>query len=116
MVASPVCSCSYPASALRGGERRLRGFQGRSVLPGWHRRENRRKLRALAGPDHWHALAGFAGPLMDHLFLAYERVVYPCQNMNCGDVVYRRYALIENYNNKKDTLDLHNERQFCSPS
>ncbi|KAK9909952.1 hypothetical protein WJX75_009980 [Coccomyxa subellipsoidea] len=28
-------------------------------------------------------------PVMDHLFLAYERVVMPCHNMNCGDVVHR---------------------------
>ena len=35
-------------------------------------------------------LQELAGPVMDHLFFAYERVVMPCHNMNCGDVVHRR--------------------------
>lgn len=99
MAAPPVCSCSYPSSPVRPFKE-LRGLQRGRGLPGWRRRENRRVLRAwaLAGPEHLHGLADLAGPfmdhvtgpLMDHLFLAYERVVYPCQNMNCGDVLYRR--------------------------
>ena len=65
--------------------------------PGWHRREQRRVITALATPDlllhfthHLSPLADHFAPLMDHLFLAYERVVFPCQSMNCGDAVYRR--------------------------
>lgn len=30
--------------------------------------------------------------LVHHAPLAYERVVYPCSTMNCGDAVYRRCA------------------------
>jgi len=51
-------------------------------------------ISALAAPDLLHHVAPFLdhhfAPLMDHLFLAYERVVFPCQSMNCGDAVYRR--------------------------
>lgn len=31
--------------------------------------------------------------LAQHLSLAYERVTLPCSSMNCGDVIYRRYAI-----------------------
>ena len=65
--------------------------------PGWHRREQKRVITALAAPEllhhfshHLSPLADHFAPLMDHLFLAYERVVFPCQSMNCGDAVYRR--------------------------
>ena len=34
-------------------------------------------------------------PLSTLLTFAYEPLVLPCQNMNCGDMVYRRYVLFE---------------------
>ena len=87
-MASTICSCSYPDFGIKQkAQRPIKGLGPRLAIRGWQRRETRRSLRALAGPDLWH---GVLGPLSDHLFLAYERVVYPCQNMNCGDVVYRR--------------------------
>jgi hypothetical protein len=42
---------------------------------------------AALSPDQ---LQDMMAPFMDHLFFAYERVVLPCQNMKCGDVVHRR--------------------------
>eukprot|EP00884_Botryococcus_braunii_P013258 jgi/Botrbrau1/21933/Bobra.0249s0056.1 len=52
-------------------------------------RVNRRRLSkcmAALSPDQ---LQDLMAPLMDHLFFAYERVVLPCQNMKCGDVIHR---------------------------
>ena len=48
---------------------------------------------ALADPAQLlHGLAGLAPALGDTLVLAYERVVLPCHNMGCGDIVHRRWA------------------------
>lgn len=54
--------------------------------------KQRRATRLLAAlsPDQ---LQDMLSPVIDHLFLAYERVVMPCHNMNCGDVVHRRFVL-----------------------
>ncbi len=64
----------------------------RSSIPARFRQSSRSKRRthallAAMCPDQ---VQDMLSPMMDHLFLAYERVVMPCHNMNCGDVVHRR--------------------------
>jgi hypothetical protein len=84
-----TCSCSYGAHTRAPSFRNhplrlLRSRNSRTTS-----RSERRATRLLASlsPDQLHhALL----PYVDHLFLAYERVVMPCHNMNCGDVVHRR--------------------------
>lgn len=49
----------------------------------------RRCVRAHALHVHLGALAQLHD-LAQHLPLAYERVVYPCSSVNCGDMLYRR--------------------------
>ena len=85
-----ACSCSYAQSLtcqpLPAFNRGTASHRGRVSLRS-RRRVN--KLLATAGlsPDQ---LQDLLTPLSSSLFLAYERVVMPCHNMNCGDVVYRR--------------------------
>ena len=75
----------YPASRLA-----LPCSHRAVIAPGRvSQRFRRRAAQVLAGlsPDQ---IQDLLAPLSDHLFLAYERVVMPCHNMNCGDVVHRR--------------------------
>ena len=87
-----ACSCSYghsfschPLPAFNRGTASHRGRVSQ--------RSRRRVTKLLAGlsPDQ---LQDLLTPLSDSLFLAYERVVMPCHNMNCGDVVYRRWETV----------------------
>jgi len=94
---SETCSCSY----VHCGRAQLvsrpslsprfcgSGRSSWQVSPKSKRKASR--LLAALSPDQLHDMLS---PAMDHLFLAYERVVMPCHNMNCGDVVHRRFALI----------------------
>ena len=89
--ADQSCSCSPNVKAAPLASRLLSpGFhRGRPVPVRVSQKCRRRATRLLAGlsPDQ---LQDFLAPMSDHLFLAYERVVMPCHNMNCGDVVHRR--------------------------
>ena len=84
-----LCSCSYPVLPDKPHGRPLASRNSLTRVPGWRRREQRRVIRAMVGPEH---LADALAPFVDHAILAYERVVFPCQSMNCGDVVYRRFV------------------------
>ena len=58
-------------------------------LPPPHRLRSRRSPPSALPPDA--ALLSHLTDLAAHAsVLAYERVVLPCQNMGCGDAVYRR--------------------------
>lgn len=81
------CSCSYSLASEARQLKKLGGCTALRRAPGWQRRDCKRQIKALVGPEHWQDV--FA-PLLDHAILAYERVVFPCQSMNCGDAVYRR--------------------------
>lgn len=93
---SDTCSCSYvhygraqPVSRPSLSTRFYGSGRSSWQFPPKSKRKASRLLAALS-PDQLHDMLS---PAMDHLFLAYERVVMPCHNMNCGDVVHRRFAL-----------------------
>ena len=87
-MSASLCTCSYTLKdAFHSKPSTRSSFRGPQVSPGWRRREHKRVIKALASPHH---LQELLAPLLDHAFLAYERVVFPCQSMNCGDAVYRR--------------------------
>lgn len=85
------CSCSY-VPAGHSGSACSAGFSGRSLpvqTPKRCRRARPLATAALHAPEH---LQDLLPPLMDHLFMAYERVTLPCHTMGCGDYVHRRCA------------------------
>ena len=85
------CSCSY-VPAGHSGSACSAGFSGRSLpvqTPKRCRRARALATAALHAPEH---LQDLLPPLMDHLFMAYERVTLPCHTMGCGDYVHRRCA------------------------
>ena len=89
---SSSCSCSYatPISSEISFRRYFDGVRlPRTLKNARKARQRATKLLAGLSPDH---LQELVSPAMDHLFFAYERVVMPCHNMNCGDVVHRRWA------------------------
>ena len=89
---SSSCSCSYatPVSSKVSLRRYPDGVRLPRTLKNVRKaRQRAAKLLAGLAPDH---LQELVSPAMDHLFFAYERVVMPCHNMNCGDVVHRRWA------------------------
>lgn len=85
------CSCSY-VPAGHSGSACSAGFSGRSLPVQTQKRCRRARplaTAALHAPEH---LQDLLPPLMDHLFMAYERVTLPCHTMGCGDYVHRRCA------------------------
>lgn len=87
-----TCSCSYGAHGRQYTFAARPSPFARPSIPPRFRASSRSRRRANAllaamSPDQ---LQDMLSPMMDHLFMAYERVVMPCHNMNCGDVVHRR--------------------------
>lgn len=60
--------------------------------PGAPRRPRGRVAARAFVPDG--SLLDALHALGQHAPLAYERVVYPCSSMNCGDAIYRRCVLL----------------------
>lgn len=97
MVAPGHC-CPAGAAGGRVGSHSLASTRGlHAVQPGLVRlyRQNRRgRLTPVAALpadqlEHLHSLHPFLSSFVDHMFLAYERVVLPCHNLGCGDVVHK---------------------------
>ena len=89
---SGTCSCSYATPISRNSlSRRFLDPATFPTVPKNARKARRRATKLLAGlsPEQ---LQELVSPALDHIFFAYERVVMPCHNMNCGDVVHRRWA------------------------